>query len=456
MRQMMLVLALGAFGCNKGGGDSNVDTDGDADTDTDADSDTDSDTDADADPSVAITSPADDSNSYGDVDVTYEVDNFTLAPDDIGGTNVDGSGHVHWYLDNEYQDVDADGTIELTDLAAGDHTISVRMASNDHTELGFTDDVTVHVLDPSVVITSPADNVDLDVSSVTLSLAVNDFAVVDHIDQAPVVGEGHYHVFVDGSYQELGTDPTEFTVTRLAEGAHVIRVELVNNDHSYLPTPAFDEINVTVNNGAYYIALDSPELASGFDSATWPVNVDVQNFTLDSALVGGVNVPGTGHYHINVDGVYVDLSTDLATYIYNQPAGDHILEVQLVNNDHTPTGASDWMRVNTTPDRPDIAITSPLDGESLTSSTVTVMTTHENFTFDANNVGGTNAADTGHYHVYLDGAYLKYVATDSTTVDIPNNPVVTPETHTIRVELVNNDHSYLDPIVDDEITIETP
>ena len=91
-----------------------------------------------------------------------------------------------------------------------------------------------------------------------------------------------------------------------------------------------------------------------------------------------------------------------------------------------------------------------------TTNSSTLQTSPTNFTYDAASVGGAAVADTGHYHVYVDGSYFGYAASGVTSVTLPDDPTVEDETHVVSVELVNNDHSSLDPIVRDEISVTSP
>lgn len=47
-------------------------------------------------------------------------------------------------------------------------------------------------------------------------------------------GGGHWHIFVDGRYNGFSASRTLGRTTKLAAGAHTIRVELAHNDHSPL------------------------------------------------------------------------------------------------------------------------------------------------------------------------------------------------------------------------------
>lgn len=95
-----------------------------------------------------------------------------------------------------------------------------------------------------------------------------------------------------------------------------------------------------------------------------PVTAEVQleGFEINAEQVGKDNVEGEGHLHfamdggeydtpkysgpngelavqLGVDGQYSPATEETITY-ENLPAGEHTLEVDLVNNDHTESGTS--------------------------------------------------------------------------------------------------------------------
>jgi hypothetical protein len=71
-----------------------------------------------------------------------------------------------------------------------------------------------------------------------------------------------------------------------------------------------------------------------------------------------------------------------------------------------------------------------------------------NFTLDPSAVGGSDVADFGHYHVFIDGSYYGYSADTSTEVT-----GISAGEHVISVELVNNSHTSLTQPVIDSSTI---
>ena len=80
---------------------------------------------------------------------------------------------------------------------------------------------------------------------------------------------------------------------------------------------------------------------------------------------------------------------------------------------------------------------------------IRIEVTVEGFVLDAATIGGEASPGTGHYHVYLgdaDSEPLLVSAEASAVVKVPAE--VTDGTHTLRIQLRNNDHSPLDPPVE--------
>lgn len=216
-------------------------------------------------PSVTITSPPDGTGGYGQIDLAFEVSNFelvtaTFAPDtgdtagdtagDTGEPPV-ASGHVHILVDDAYVDYTSATTYTVTGLASGARTLTVALADEDHNLLGPSDSVDVAILNPTVAITSPADG-DTVSTDVALALEITEFTMnAADVDGAPVFGEGHYHVLVDGVLHTEGTDAAGTTLTGLAPGSYSLQVELVHGGHGSLTPPVLsDAIDVHVNAAA--------------------------------------------------------------------------------------------------------------------------------------------------------------------------------------------------------------
>jgi hypothetical protein len=72
--------------------------------------------------------------------------------------------------------------------------------------------------------------------------------IEDHFDEASVECQGHFHLFLDGTYigQPIASKVGSINVSSLGPGEHTFRVELHNNDHTAYPD--VPRQNVTFHN----------------------------------------------------------------------------------------------------------------------------------------------------------------------------------------------------------------
>jgi hypothetical protein len=100
-------------------------------------------------PSIKITSPNDGTTiPAGDVKISIQVDDFALE-NKLGAANVDGQGHVHYFMDVAVPTapnkpaITAAGTYyptantsyTWTNVMPGTHNFTVELVNNDHTPL---------------------------------------------------------------------------------------------------------------------------------------------------------------------------------------------------------------------------------------------------------------------------------------------------------------------------------
>ena len=111
--------------------------------------------------------------------------------------------------------------------------------------------ITVNVdSNPRITIMTPQNGKILRAGSVTITVNVSNFNLVDKLGTANVAGQGHIHYFMDvlppttagqpavtaqGTY--AATAATSYTWTNVTPGIHTFYVELINNDHTPLSTP---------------------------------------------------------------------------------------------------------------------------------------------------------------------------------------------------------------------------
>ncbi len=205
------------------------------------------------------------------------------------------------------------------------------------------------------------------------------------------------------------------------------------------------------------------------------MTVAASNFNLADKL-GQTNVAGEGHLHYFLD---VDAPTtpgepaippagstwaataDTTHTFTNVTPGTHTISVELVNNDHTPLNPPVVSIISLVTDTtPRVKISTPTNGRIVRTGNITISTEVENFIL-ADKLGQANVAGEGHIHYFM----------DTPPVTSPGKPAIPPAgsiwapsadsshtfinvpvgIHHFSVELVNNDHTPLDPPVTAEI-----
>jgi hypothetical protein len=98
---------------------------------------------------------------------------------------------------------------------------------------------------PNLTIASPKANAEDSEFAMVVSVINYDLKPVG-TSPGKVAGQGHIHYLVDGKPAEgdYATPNKSFTFKNLAVGTRVLRAELVNNDHTPLSPPVFQEVTV--------------------------------------------------------------------------------------------------------------------------------------------------------------------------------------------------------------------
>jgi hypothetical protein len=201
------------------------------------------------------------------------------------------------------------------------------------------------------------------------------------------------------------------------------------------------------------------------------VSVAVSNFKIFDKQ-GQAAVKGEGHLHYFMDviapttqdqpavteaGTYAHVTATSYTW-HNVGGGSHTFSVELVNNDHTPLNppvvATQTILVIPEIGAPQAVILTPRDSAALGAGDITITTQVSNFNL-VDKLGQPNASHEGHLIYFMDaptvqGQTAVGVATDQNSYTWTS---VKAGTHTFAIELVNNDHTPLDPRVVANITI---
>jgi hypothetical protein len=176
------------------------------------------------------------------------------------------------------------------------------------------------------------------------------------------------------------------------------------------------------------------------------LNISVSDFTLSDDFGGG-NVPGEGHWHLYINGELKGMYADEDLRLEDLPQGDHLIEVELVNNDHTPLDPQVIASVNVSVMYPEIMIKEPADGAILYGGMIHLNVDVMNLTL-TDDYGGENVMGEGHWHLYINDALQgPYSGHWANLTDLPAGQ------HTFRVDLRNNDHTPLSPPSEYSITV---
>ena len=401
-------------------------------------------------PMIEITSPMNGSVIYWDsLDLEVMVHNFTLNGSAIGMDNMPGEGHYHVYLNDDLVGPYSDSMIELSDLPAGMHHLKVELRNNDHSPLIADTDMisdsiwfTISEDRPMIMIEDPMDGSIIYDDTLHLKVMADNFTMNSSaIGGDTVVGEGHYHIYINGDLMGPYTDMM-VNLTDLPAGMHELKVELRNNDHSMIygnSSQLMDSIYFWIVDSDPSISISKPTDGAWFYGSDLEVMVDIDDLMMNSSAIGGNKTPGEGHWHLYINGDLIGPYTEDMVMLSDLPAGHHELKVMLVNNDHTPImpEAMAMVEFHLLP-VPSIEIVSPQNDTTIDRSSLDLVVEVEDFSLNSSAIGGDNMPGEGHYHIYINDELVgPYTDLEVTLSDLPAG------VHTLKVELKNNDHSAL-------------
>jgi hypothetical protein len=233
-------------------------------------------------------------------------------------------------------------SMAFSDLTDGDHTVVVLATDAASVEDSDSVTFTVDTTPPTVSITSPADDAVIGSSSVVVTWTAADAVTTERS--------------VDGGAWTAVTG-TSMTVSPLADGEHTIEVRVTDiAGHA-----ASDTVTVMIDTAAPSVEITSPA-----DGASMGTEVTIQVTTSDGT--------GSGVETVEVrmdDGAWAVVSGDSHTFSA-LAVGEHTVDVMAT--DFAGNSATDSVTFTVSEDTtaPTVSITSPANGTSLSSSSVTV------------------------------------------------------------------------------------
>jgi hypothetical protein len=215
--------------------------------------------------------------------------------------------------------------------------------SNDHTHLGF--EIPDGEAVPTVELTAVQDSV----SGWNLHLVTTNFAFApQRAGREVVLGEGHAHLYVDGTKRDRIYGPW-YHLASLEPGSHTIEVTLNSNDHAVYQVKGEnigDTVTVEVTDRRPMHEEQPPVEASPPMTVElrvqddpvggWNLFVDTVGFRWAPEKAGLETAGGEGHAHLHIDGLKTARIYGPATYLGSLDPGTHTVMVSLNGNNHAP------------------------------------------------------------------------------------------------------------------------
>jgi plastocyanin len=275
-----------------------------------------------------------------------------------------------------------------------------------------------------------------------ISIEAANFTVANNPGQPNTEGQGHVHFFLDaippitsgvparsapGTYVEIAA--TSYVWPNVSPGLHVFSAELVNNDHTPLTVPAVASVMVVLSSST---AVTTPAITMMSANITQPGASPTPTITPTATVSPTMTVSPTAT---------LSPTATVPPTVTVSPT-DTVLPTITVSPTIT---ASPTSTLSPT------ATMSPSPGAQGVSVTISVQVS--NFGLVAKQ-GQTNVTGEGHLHYFLDSVpptFAGQVAvTQAGSFVVSTNTThtwqgVAPGVHLFSVELVNNDHTPLNP-----------
>jgi hypothetical protein len=212
-----------------------------------------------------------------------------------------------------------------------------------------------------VALQSPTDGSTITGDKIPLQVAVTGFQTrCDLAGKPNQQGTGHYHVLLDKTLVNMYcTDRATLSLAGVQPGRHTLTAVPAQNDHAeveqnassvainYAPAHPQPFARPSAPGGRPTIKILSPRPGETV-SGSYTVKIAVQNFTLTCDEMGKPDVPGHGHWHLNLDtmkgpmmGMMTMVAMSCETTLQASTAGltpgsTHKVIALLADNAHAP------------------------------------------------------------------------------------------------------------------------
>ena len=198
-----------------------------------------------------------------------------------------------------------------------------------------------------------------------------------------------------------------------------------------------------------------------------------KNWAQRCDLAGTPNVPGTGHYHVEIDGSLVNMFCGPAVVsLQNVKPGVHTLTILPAKNDHEEIEtAKVQVKIDYQPSaalpavgglnagKPSVSVLFPRNGATVSGKTFPLVFDVKNYRLSCDLLGKPKVGNTGHWHVNVDtmkgpmmGMMTMLNMGCNNTFEVPLAGISKGK-HTFFVLLVDNLHAPLGPGVFGAVTI---
>ena len=216
--------------------------------------------------------------SIGGADVMAVTSGIVLDGTSIGRPAVPGHGFWEALIDGKSAGISIGDTLSipndiLPQIASGPHTVQLVLLSNDWQQLAATSVITLNFANtmsfapaagpPGIAITKITAPSSIGRFEVRVQVSGFKLSAAD-VGKAPVAGEGHWNVYVDGKYAgmsvtQMVTIPNDaLGAQKLPVGQHTLKAQLVNNDDSPVVGAVVSNASITLGPPAASPAVGSP------------------------------------------------------------------------------------------------------------------------------------------------------------------------------------------------------